>query len=336
MLDQRALPTRESYLTLRTPEEVADAIRDMVVRGAPAIGIAAAMGIALGVQQLPSDADLESEFKRFCELFENTRPTARNLFWAIERMRQILESRMPTTLPELAKALEEEALRMQAEDIATNRRIGEHGQRLLAEKCTILTHCNTGSLATAGFGTALGVVRAAFAAGKAIEVLADETRPFLQGSRLTAWEMMKEGIPCTLITDNMAGYFMQQGEVQAAIVGADRIAANGDTANKIGTYSVAVLAQAHQIPFYVAAPLSTIDLSCPTGLEIPIEERNRREVTHIAGYQLAPPQQRVANPAFDVTPHHLISAIITERGVVRAPLQESIAELFGSQPEGGC
>ncbi|MFQ5738474.1 MAG: S-methyl-5-thioribose-1-phosphate isomerase [Acidobacteriota bacterium] len=328
MIDQRLLPTREVYNTYKSVKEVADAIVTMVIRGAPAIGVAAAMGIALGVEKLSSKENLRHEFERICKTIHDTRPTAQNLFWAIERMKRVFEAHAEAPLSELQAALREESVAMHREDIEINRRMGEHGQRLLEENMSVLTHCNAGALATAGYGTALGVIRAAAASGKNIRVFADETRPFLQGSRLTAWEMMKEAIPCTLITDSMAGYFMRAGRIQAVIVGADRIAANGDVANKIGTYSVAVLAQHHGIPFYVAAPLSTIDRHTPSGQEIPIEERDTREVTEIKGQRLAPDSITVANPAFDVTPGHLVSAIITEAGIARSPYPESLAALF--------
>ncbi len=328
MIDQRLLPTEEVYNTYKTVEEVAEAIRSMVIRGAPAIGVAAAMGIALGVKNLASEDGLKEKFDRICQIIRETRPTARNLFWAIERMREIFERHREASLQEIQTALEQEAVRIHREDIEINRKIGEHGQQLLAQRVNVLTHCNAGALATAGYGTALGVIRAAVENGKEIQVFADETRPFLQGSRLTAWEMMKERIPCTLITDNMAGYFMRLGQIETVVVGADRIAANGDVANKIGTYTVAVLAKEHDVPFYVAAPLSTIDLNTPTGDQIPIEQRDIKEVTEMNGRILVPQGVSVANPAFDVTPNHLISAIITEQGVVKEPYQETIASLF--------
>lgn len=328
MIDQRLLPTEEIYNTYRSVEEVAQAIETMVIRGAPAIGVAAAMGIALGVANLASRENVEEEFAAIARRIHKTRPTARNLFWAIERMEKVFQKVKDQPLEEIQSVLTTEAITIHREDIETNRKIGEHGQQLLSEKMTLLTHCNAGALATAGYGTALGVVRAAVENGKKIQVFADETRPFLQGSRLTAWEMMKEEIPCTLITDNMAGYFMKANQIQVVVVGADRIARNGDVANKIGTYSVAVLAREHQIPFYVAAPLSTIDLDTPTGEGIPIEQRNIREVTEIKGQVLAPASVSVANPAFDVTPNRLVSAIITEKGVARDPYDESIPALF--------
>ncbi len=328
MIDQRLLPTEEVYNTYKTVEEVAEAIRSMVIRGAPAIGVAAAMGIALGVKNLASEDGLKEKFDRICQIIRETRPTARNLFWAIDRMREIFERHREASLQEIQTALEQEAVRIHREDIEINRKIGEHGQQLLAQRVNVLTHCNAGALATAGYGTALGVIRAAVENGKEIQVFADETRPFLQGSRLTAWEMMKERIPCTLITDNMAGYFMRLGQIGTVVVGADRIAANGDVANKIGTYTVAVLAKEHDVPFYVAAPLSTIDLNTPTGDQIPIEQRDIKEVTEMNGRILVPQGVSVANPAFDVTPNHLISAIITEQGVAKEPYQETIASLF--------
>ena len=328
MIDQRLLPTQEVYNTYRTVEEVAEAIKSMVIRGAPAIGVAAAMAIALGVKNLSSKNHLRENFETICQTLHRTRPTARNLFWAIERMKQVFEGCQQCSLEEIQQALKEEALKVHREDIEINREIGRYGQQLLSESMTVLTHCNAGALATAGYGTALGVIRAAVENGKRIEVFADETRPFLQGARLTTWELMKENIPCTLITDSMAGHFMQSGRVQAVIVGADRIARNGDTANKIGTYSLAVLAKEHGLPFYVAAPRSTIDLNTPTGEQIPIEERNTREITEIKGESLAPMSTSAINPAFDVTPNRLISAIITEVGLARQPYEESISTLF--------
>lgn len=328
MIDQRILPTEEVYNVYTTAEEVADAIVTMVIRGAPAIGVAAAMGIALGVKNLTSKEDIDGQFEAITKTIHDTRPTAQNLFWAIERMRAVFQSHRQESLADIQEALKSEAVRMHHEDIEINRRMGAFGQQLLESGSTVLTHCNAGALATAGYGTALGVFRAAVENGKKLHVFADETRPFLQGARLTAWEMMKEDIPCTLITDNMAGYFMKEGRIQAVVVGSDRIAANGDIANKIGTYTVAVLAKEHGIPFYVAAPLSTIDRDCPDGNHIPIEQRDIREVTEIKGHRLAPVNVGVANPAFDVTPNHLVAAIITEAGIARSPYVESIAELF--------
>jgi len=332
MLDQRLLPTKEEYLILRSYEEVADAIKKMVVRGAPAIGVSAAMGLALGANQSvgTSVADLEYDFKFMCKVMEATRPTAVNLFWAVERMRNaLLKAKADTkNVEEIKQRLVGEALAIFNEDIASNRALGKFGGELIADGSTVLTHCNAGALATAGdYGTALGVIRGAIDAGKKVAVIADETRPFLQGSRLTAWELAKDNIPVTVITDNMAGHVMKQGKVDCVVVGADRIAANGDTANKIGTYMVAVLAKQHNIPFYVAAPVSTVDLATPTGKEIPIEQRNAREVTHIGDHQLCPDGVEVHNFAFDVTPNEFIAAIITDRGVARAPFTETLRSL---------
>ena len=331
LLDQRLLPLQEVYRVYRDHREVARGIKDMVVRGAPAIGVAAAMGIALGVAQ-GSDTDLARGFDRVCRRFAATRPTAVNLFWAIDRMRRAF-ARVRGRSPEVVReVLRQEALAIYHEDIAANRAMGVHGAALLKSRTTVLTHCNAGALATAGYGTALGVVRAAHEAGKSISVIATETRPFLQGARLTSWELKKDRIPVTLITDNMVGHFMQRGAISAVIVGTDRTAANGDVANKIGTYTVAVLAARHRIPFYVAAPISTVDLACPDGDSIPIEERSAREVTHLADRQVAPSGVKVMNPAFDVTPHSLVTAIITERGVARAPFTKSLARLAGGEP----
>ena len=336
MLDQRLLPNEETYLTLRSYEEVADAIKKMVVRGAPAIGISAAMGLALGASQSvgTSVADLDYDFDFMCKVMEATRPTAVNLFWAIERMRRALAKAKAETsdVEEVKQRLVNEALAIFQEDIDSNRALGRFGADLISDGATVLTHCNAGALATAGdYGTALGVIRGAIDAGKRVAVIADETRPFLQGSRLTAWELNKDNIPVTIITDNMAGHVMKQGKVDCVIVGADRIAANGDTANKIGTYMVAVLARQHQIPFYVAAPISTIDLAIASGEEIPIEERDSKEVTHLRDQQLAPEGVDVHNFAFDVTPNDLIAAIITDRGVARSPYTESLAGLAATR-----
>src|SRR5215211_7867934 len=332
MLDQRLLPSEEKYLMLRSYDEVAEAIRKMVIRGAPAIGVSAAMGIALGASQSvgTSIADLEDDLQFICEEMGKTRPTAVNLFWAIERMRTTFQrAKAKNNVEEVKKILVAEALAIFAEDISANRAIGRHGGPLLPDNSTVLTHCNAGALATAGdYGTALGVIRGARDAGKKIAVIADETRPFLQGSRLTAWELAKDDIPVTLITDGMAGHIMKQGKVDAVVVGADRIAANGDTANKIGTYMVAVLARQHGIPFYVAAPVSTLDLTLSSGEEIPIEERDPREVTHVRDQRLAPEGIEVHNPAFDVTPHELITAIITDKGVARPPYTESLRRMI--------
>ena len=328
-IDQTKLPTEEVYVTCKTYEEVADAIRTMIVRGAPAIGVAAAMGIALGAREIKTDnvAEFRNQLGHICRLLGETRPTAVNLFWAIRRMQKRFEELSGRPLTEIKLLLIKEAISMHAEDIAANEAMGKNGAVLMPDSGTVLTHCNAGALATAGYGTALGVIRAAIKNGKRLSVFADETRPFLQGSRLTAWELMKDGIPTTLISDNMAGHMMAQGKIQAVIVGADRIAANGDTANKIGTYSVAILAKEHGIPFYVAAPFSTVDLDTPDGSRIPIEERSATEVTHIGGKQIAPSGVGVRNPAFDVTPAKYIAAIITERGVARAPYRESLADL---------
>lgn len=332
MLDQRILPMEEKYLMLRSYEEVAEAIKKMVVRGAPAIGVSAAMGLALGANQSvgTSIADLEFDFDYMCDVMSQTRPTAVNLFWAIERMRSAFRRAQAETqeVEEVKKRLVEEAQAIYKEDLEANRNLGRFGGELIPDNSTVLTHCNAGALATAGdYGTALGVIRGARDAGKRVAVIADETRPFLQGARLTAWELAKDEIPVTLITDNMAGHVMKQGKVDAVVVGADRIAANGDTANKIGTYMVAVLARQHDIPFYVAAPISTLDLTLKSGEEIPIEERDRREVTHMREYQLAPEGIEVQNPAFDVTPHELIAAIITDKGVAREPYTESLRKM---------
>ncbi len=337
MIDQTKLPAEEVYVVCRNYQEVAEAIRSMIIRGAPAIGVAAAMGVALGVEQSKAGtvAELRKEFEMIAETISKTRPTAVNLFWAVKRMRELFEKTLaePGTESEAIgrtkSRLVEEAKRVLAEDIAINEAMGRAGADLIPAKGTILTHCNAGALATGGYGTALGVIRAAVEAGKKIDVFADETRPFLQGARLTAWELAKDKIPVTLITDNMAGHFMKQGKIQAAIVGADRIAANGDVANKIGTYSVAVLARENKIPFYVAAPLSTIDLSLASGEQIPIEERSPDEVTHWRGVQTAPREIEARHPAFDVTPHRYVTAIITERGVARDPYTESLKKLFG-------
>jgi methylthioribose-1-phosphate isomerase len=331
MLDQRLLPTREVYRVYSNPRDVAQAIKQMVVRGAPAIGVAAAMGIALGARTLRGDTT--QDFDRLCRTFAATRPTAVNLFWAIERMRKVFtrnRHRPPDTLRML---LEREALAVHDEDVAANRRLGQHGAALVEDGATVMTYCNAGALATAGYGTALGVVRAAIEEGKRLQVIACETRPFLQGARLTAWELKKDRIPVTLVTDNMVGHLMQRGRVSCVIVGTDRTAANGDVANKIGTYGVAVLAHRHSIPFYVAAPISSIDLDCPSGDDIPIEERPTREVTHVFDRQIAPSGVRVANPAFDVTPAELVTAIVTERGVARQPLARSLARLVAGPGE---
>ena len=331
MVDQRKLPGTEVYVTCKTAKDVAKAIKTMVIRGAPAIGVAAAMGIALGMKRSTATGTKQfvTEFQRVCDLMAATRPTAVNLFWAIERMKRTLSdaAQRGLSVAELKVRLEDEARAIHDEDVESCRTMGAHGASLVPDSARILTHCNAGALATAGYGTALGVIRAAAEQGKRIAVLADETRPFLQGARLTAWELVKDGIDTTVITDNMAGAMMRMQQVDLVVVGADRIAANGDVANKIGTYSVAVLAKEHGIPFYVAAPLSTIDLETPDGSRIPIEERNDREVTHIGASRLTPEGARIRNPAFDVTPAKYVSAIITERGIARAPYEESLAQL---------
>ncbi len=329
MLDQTLLPGEEIYHTYTSHSEVAEAIRSMVIRGAPAIGVAAAMGIALGVKVADpkSISELDSIFEKICHDIQSTRPTAVNLFWAVERMKAVYRREHAKGIDAARSALIRESVTMHSEDIEANRAIGRWGQELIPGKALILTHCNAGALATAGYGTALGVIRAAAEAGKDIQVYADETRPFLQGARLTAWELEKDRIPVTVITDNMAGHFMQKGKIDCVVVGADRIAANGDVANKIGTYGVAVLAKENGVPFYVAAPFSTMDLSIPDGSHIPIEERNPDEVRKIKGIDITPVNMRVANPAFDVTPNRYVSAIITERGVARPPYGESLKKL---------
>jgi methylthioribose-1-phosphate isomerase len=332
MIDQRKLPAQEIYVRCKTASEVAKAIKTMVIRGAPAIGVAAAMGLALGMRKSKATGTQKfaAEFQTMCELMAATRPTAVNLFWAIDRMKRTFADAVQAgeSVDQIKDRLDLEAERIHDEDVASCRAMGAFGAEVVPADARILTHCNAGALATAGYGTALGVIRCAVEKGKTVAVFADETRPFLQGARLTAWELVRDGINTTVITDNMAGALMHQGRVNFVVVGADRIAANGDTANKIGTYSVAVLAREHQIPFYVAAPLSTIDLKTPDGQHIPIEERNAREVTHVGGSQLAPEGVQVWNPAFDVTPNHLIAGIITERGIFRAPYTETLARAF--------
>ena len=324
MIDQTRLPRETAFVTCRSYIEVADAIRNMIIRGAPAIGVAAAMGVALGALH---SKDLEADMPVICEALAKTRPTAVNLFWAIERMKQVYAANRHLSAERVRERLVAEAQQVREEDIAINEAIGRNGAPLVPDGKTVLTHCNAGALATAGFGTALGVIRAAVQMGKKIDVFADETRPFLQGARLTAWELQRDGIETTLITDNMAGHFLKSGRIGCVVVGADRIAGNGDVANKIGTYGVAVLAKENGVPFYVAAPLSTLDLSLASGDEIPIEERSAREVTHVQGIAVAPEGIAVANPAFDVTPNRYVSAIITERGVARAPYGESLQRL---------
>ncbi len=326
MIDQTRLPSEEKYVTCRTYEEVADAIRAMIIRGAPAIGVAAAMGVALGVA-LAARAGLDAQFERICATLASTRPTAVNLFWGIDRMKRLYASIRHLPLEQIRERLIAEAKLVCEADIEINRAIGRHGAPLVPDGRTVLTHCNAGALATAGYGTALGVVRAAVEAGKNIDVYADETRPFLQGARLTVWELQHDGIRATLITDNMAGHFLHRGHIGCVIVGADRIAANGDVANKIGTYGVAVLAKENNVPFYVAAPVSTLDLTLPDGTHIPIEERGAAEVTHLQGFRIAPEGTEVRNPAFDVTPNRYVTAIITEHGIARAPYNEALRDL---------
>ena len=332
ILDQKRLPADEVYHTYTGYEEVAEAIRSMIIRGAPAIGVAAAMGIALGVknaaEKVPSIEYLDQEFDIICNVISETRPTAVNLFWAVDRMKIVYARVRPMGIDAIRNTLIDESITIHREDVETNRSMGQIGQDLIPDGASILTHCNAGALATAGYGTALGVIRAAVEAGKKISVFADETRPWLQGARLTAWELAHDGIPVTVITDNMAGYFMKKGDIDCVVVGADRIAANGDVANKIGTYTVAVLAKENRIPFYVAAPVSTLDAAIVDGSHIPIEERNPDEVRIIQGIPVTPPGIPVANPAFDVTPACYVGAIITERGVVRAPYDISLRALI--------
>lgn len=331
MIDQTRLPAEEVYNTYTDFKSVAEAIKGMVIRGAPAIGVAAAMGIALGAREIIADTH-ESFFRQLenvCDTMARTRPTAVNLFWAIDRMKRVAEANRGKGLDRIRDVLKKEAIRVEEEDLTICRNIGKWGATLIPEGATILTHCNAGGLATAGYGTALGVIRAAHEMGKNIQVFADETRPWLQGARLTAWELLKEGIPTTLISDNMAGFFMSRGEITCCVVGADRIAANGDTANKIGTYSVAVLAKENNIPFYVAAPVSTLDLTLSDGSKIPIEERPFNEVTHIKGIAIAPEGVRVRNPAFDVTPARYITAIITENGIVKDDFRGGLRKVAG-------
>jgi len=333
MIDQRLLPAREVYRVYDDYRQVAAAIRDMVIRGAPAIGVAAAMGVALGARKL-SDRGLRSGLERVCRKLVDARPTAVNLAWAVERMRRVAREEDGLDAASLRARLEREAIAIHDEDIAVNRALGRHGAALLPDSGTVLTYCNAGALATAGYGTALGVIRRAREIGKRITVVACETRPFLQGSRLTAWELMRDHIPCTLITDNMVGSLMQRGGIDAVVVGTDRVAANGDVANKIGTYTVAALAARHRIPFYVAAPTSSIDLETARGADIPIEQRDPLEVTEVSGKPVAPRGMRVMNPAFDVTPAPLVTAIVTERGVARRPYRRALARLVGAETSG--
>jgi methylthioribose-1-phosphate isomerase len=334
MIDQRKLPSAEVYVTCKTAQEVARAIKTMVIRGAPAIGVAAAMGIAVGMARSAATGTkrFTTEFQKICDLMAATRPTAVNLFWAIERMKTCFTKAAQggCSVEEIKQRLAAEARSIHDEDVESCRSMGAFGAELVPESARILTHCNAGALATAGYGTALGVIRAAKEQGKRVAVLADETRPFLQGARLTAWELVKDGIDTTVITDGMSAAMMRLGQVDLVVVGADRIAANGDVANKIGTYGVAVLAREHQIPFYVAAPLSTIDLHTLDGSHIPIEERNEREVTHVGASRVTPEGAHVRNPAFDVTPARFVTAIITERGIARPPYEESLGRLVGS------
>ena len=331
-IDQTRLPLEESYVLATTYEHVADVIVTMVVRGAPAIGVSAAYGVALGALKSKARTveEFTPEFEEICARLAGTRPTAVNLFWAIDRMKRSFAKAVEAgeSVDQIKDRLDREAQAIHDEDVASCRAMGAFGADVVPADAHVLTHCNAGALATAGYGTALGVIRGAVEKGKRVAVFADETRPFLQGARLTAWELVRDGIDTTVITDNMSGALMRQGKVDLVVVGADRIAANGDTANKVGTYTVAVLAREHNIPFYVAAPLSTIDLKTPDGAHIPIEERNPREVTHVKGAQLAPDGAHVWNPAFDVTPHHLIAGIITERGIFRAPYVESLKRAF--------
>jgi methylthioribose-1-phosphate isomerase len=327
MIDQTRLPLEETFVTCETYQEVATAIRDMVIRGAPAIGVAAAMGVALGVLHASGET-MDSEMATICDTLARTRPTAVNLFWAIERMKKVYASLHGRPLAEIRRGLIEEAQLVREEDIAINRAIGRNGAALVPDRKTVLTHCNAGALATAGYGTALGVIRAAIESGKQVDVFADETRPFLQGARLTVWELQQDGIPTTLITDNMAGHFLKSGRIGCVVVGADRIAANGDVANKVGTYPLSVLARENGVPFFVAAPISTLDLTLASGDLIPIEQRSPAEVTHVFGHPVAPPGVQVQNPAFDVTPSRYVTAIITEKGVARAPYEDSLRGLL--------
>jgi methylthioribose-1-phosphate isomerase len=337
MIDQRKLPGAEVYVKCKTPQQVAKAIKTMVIRGAPAIGVAAAMGLALGVRMSKATGTqkLATEFYKTCELMAVTRPTAVNLFWAIDRMKRVFAEATGAgqSVDQIKDRLEAEARRIHDEDVASCRAMGAFGATMVPQTARVLTHCNAGALATAGYGTALGVIRGAVEQGKKVVVFADETRPFLQGSRLTAWELTRDGIDTTVITDNMAASMMRLGHVDLVVVGADRIAANGDVANKVGTYGVAVLAREHGIPFYVAAPISTVDLDTPDGEHIPIEERSEKEVTHVGASRLTPDGARIRNPAFDVTPAKYITAIITERGIASAPYSDSLRALVEPERE---
>jgi methylthioribose-1-phosphate isomerase len=331
MIDQTRLPTEKVFVDCQTIEDVSRAIKTMIIRGAPAIGVAAAMGVSLGAEAIVAEdfAGFYAELEKKCAELAKSRPTAVNLAWGIDRMKQVARAGKDLDIPDLKKRLREESQTICDEDIAANQAMGAFGQTLIADGNNVLTHCNAGALATAGFGTALGVIRASVNAGKKINVLANETRPFLQGARLTVWELMEDNIPVKLITDSMAGYFMQKKQVDVVVVGADRIAANGDVANKIGTYMVAILAKNHNIPFYVAAPISTLDLSLTSGEEIPIEERSAEEVTTINNKRMAPVGAVVAHPAFDVTPNGLVTAIITDKGIALPPFTESLKKLAG-------
>jgi methylthioribose-1-phosphate isomerase len=332
MVDQRKLPAQEVYVRCRTAPEVAKAIRTMVIRGAPAIGVAAAYGIAVGRKRSTAKGtnQFAVEFQKLCDLMAGTRPTAVNLFWAIDRLKAVFAAAAQAgeSPEEISARLLREAQAIHDEDVANCRLMGGHGAAIVPDNARVLTHCNAGALATAGYGSALGVIRAAVEQGKRIAVFADETRPFLQGARLTAWELVRDGINTTVITESMAGPLMRAKEIDVVVVGADRIAANGDTANKIGTYTVAVLAHEHGVPFYVAAPLSTIDLATPDGDTIPIEERDQREVSHLGSSRITPIGAHIRNPAFDVTPHRYIAGIITERGILRPPFAESLKQAF--------
>jgi methylthioribose-1-phosphate isomerase len=336
MIDQRKLPVEETYIRCRTASEVAKAIKTMVIRGAPAIGVAAAMGLALGLRgsKMTGTQKLAVEFYKLCDLMAATRPTAVNLFWAIDRMKRSFAAGVEAgeSVEQLKERLTHKARQIHDEDVANCRLLGAMGAAVVPQSARVLTHCNAGALATAGYGSALGVIRAAVEQGKYVRVLAGETRPFLQGARLTAWELVREGIETTVITDSMAGPLMRDGDIDMVVVGADRIAANGDVANKIGTYTVAVLAKEHAIPFYVAAPISSIDLNTPDGKHIPIEERDQREVTHLKSLRLTPEGALIRNPAFDVTPNHLVAGIITERGIFRAPYTESLQQGVATVP----
>ncbi len=329
MIDQTRLPLEKVFVDCKSIDDVANAIKTMVIRGAPAIGVSAAMGVSLGAESIYADNfdAFYSQLEDKCIPLANSRPTAVNLAWGIERMKRVARESQLLSIPELKKKLKQEALDICKEDIESNMAMGNFGQTLINDGSTVLTHCNAGALATAGFGTALGVIRAAVNAGKKIDVLADETRPFLQGARLTVWELMEDNIPVKLITDNMSGFFMKNNQVDAVVVGADRIAGNGDVANKIGTYMVAVLAQKHQIPFYVAAPISTLDLSLNSGEEIPIEQRSEGEVVSLNNKRITPEGASAAHPAFDITPNDLVTAIITDKGIAKTPYTTSLKNL---------